>query len=62
MLYVARGAALWRYDSRTGVARGPARTGGDVADIAVSRDGRRLFVLRGDGRPVSVDAAGGAVL
>jgi outer membrane protein assembly factor BamB len=61
-VYFGSGRGVWAYDAAYGKVRGPYRIGGTVAGLGFSPDGRRLWVVRGDGRVSALDAARGTPL
>ena len=50
-LLFTNGARLWSYDTHRGYAEALRADAGAVADLAVSRDGARLFVTHPEGKP-----------
>jgi hypothetical protein len=58
-VYFTSGSELYAYDAAFGVVRGPYRLGTTVAGVAFTNDDRRLLVVRGDHRPLWLNAATG---
>lgn len=58
-LYFTSGLGLWAYDTASGRVRGPYATYRRVAGLGFTPDGRRLRVVRTDGRVLTYDAASG---
>lgn len=61
-LTFASGRDLWAFDPVTTVVRGPYRAGADVAGLAYSSDGKRVYAARTDGRVDVFDAVRGKAL
>lgn len=58
-LYFSSGRGLWAYDTVAAKVRGPYATYGRVAGLGFTPDGKRLRVVRVDGRVLTYDAATG---
>jgi hypothetical protein len=61
-VYFASRRSVWAYDVAYGKVRGPYRIGAVVAGLGFSPDGKRLWIVRADGRVSLLDAARGTPL